>query len=367
MKPHYHVMFDGRMITGKVSGVSRHLINLISGLNEVASQNKYSVILYDKEALELFGDKLEIVWAKHPCGSIFEFLEIPKIIHKYKPDIFHNPFFSPIIPHEQVPYLITVHDLINITEEKNPFKKFYRKIILKRACRIADRILTLSEHSKKLLSKEIGVASKHIDVIYSAVQEKFFKEIDPTKMQEVKKKYNLPEKYLLYIGKCGSYRNLKNTIDAYLDSGVEAPLVMSLYWPQLKELCGSELKPEKVICIGPVSDQDLPYVYKGANLFLFLSLMEGFALPVVEAFASRIPVITSNISSLPEISRSCAVEVDPKDVNGISAAIKIAMTDDVLRSRNVDYAFKRAKDFTSQKLAERVIAIYEKILSEYGA
>jgi glycosyltransferase involved in cell wall biosynthesis len=238
-------------------------------------------------------------------------------------------------------------------------------MILKKSCRIADRVLTLSEYSKNLLSKEAGIGSEYIDVVYSAVQEKFFKELDPAKMQDVKKKYNLPDKYILYIGKGGSYRNLQNTIDAYLDADVEAPLVMSLYWPQLKEFCQSDAKPDKIICIGPVSDSDLPYVYKGANLFLFLSLMEGFALPVVETFASKVPVITSNISSLPEISRSCAVEVDPKDMHGISAAIKIAMADDILRNRNVDCGFERALFFTSQKLAERVIAVYEKVLSEY--
>jgi hypothetical protein len=77
-------MFDGRMITGKVSGVARHLINLLSGLNEIAPQNKYSVILYDKEALELFGDKFEIIWSKHPFGSFAEFFEVPKIISEYK-------------------------------------------------------------------------------------------------------------------------------------------------------------------------------------------------------------------------------------------------------------------------------------------
>ncbi len=365
MKPHYHVMFDGRMISGKISGVARHLINLISGLNDIAPQNKYSVILTDKDALEYFGDKVEVVWAKHGYQSPFEYLELPKIIAAHHPDIFHSPSYSAIVQEGEIPYLITIHDLIDITQEKNIFKRVYKRALMKRACRFADRILTISEYSKKQISSTLNVRLQNIDVIYSAIQEKFFRNIDDNKIQEVKKRYNLPDNYILYIGRHDAYRNLKGTIDAYLKSGVEEPLVLSLYWAQVQEFCSSAEKPDKIICVGPIPDADLLYIYRGAKLFLFLSLMEGFALPVVEAFASGIPVVTSNVSSLPEISRGCAVEVDPKDINGVAAAIQIAINDQVLRSRNIECGLDRAKEFTVQKLAERVLKVYEKVLSEY--
>ncbi|MEI6092226.1 MAG: glycosyltransferase family 1 protein [bacterium] len=365
MKTQYHVMFDGRMISGKISGVARHLINLISGLNEISPNNKYSVIINDKNALEYFGDKVEIIWAKHKFRSPFEYFEIPKIIEQKKPDIFHSPSHSATIPDCGIPYLITIHDLINMCEQKNVFKLAYGKFMLRRSSRLADRVLTVSEYSKKQIAKILDVELNNIDVIYSAIQEKFFKKTDDNKMQEIKKKYNLPDKYILYIGRNDAYRNLKNTIDAYLKSEVEEPLVLALYWPQVQKFCPTVAKPDKIICVGPVPDSDLPYIYKASSLFLFLSLMEGFALPVVEAFASGTPAIISNVSSLPELSRGCAVEVDPTDVNGISAAIKIAMTDEVLRHRNIELGLARAQEFTSQKLAERVLKVYERVLSEH--
>ena len=358
-------MFDGRMIDGKISGVARHLVNLITGLNDIAPQNKYSVLITDKEALEYFGDKVEIVWAKHKFRSLFEYIEIPKIISAYKPDIFHSPSYSAIVPDSDIPHLITIHDLIKVTEEKNLFKRLYYKMLLKRSCRFADRVLTISEFSKKQISKTLSVKMQDIDVIYSAIQEKFFKNIDEKKMQEVKKKYNLPDNYILYIGRSDAYRNLKSAMDGYLRSGVKEPLVLALYWSQLQNYCSTKEKPDNIICVGPVPDSDLPYIYRGSRLFLFLSLMEGFALPVVEAFASGVPVITSNVSSMPEISRGCAMEVNPMDINGIAAAISIAMTDETLRTRNIGMGLERAKEFTAQKLAERVIKVYEKVLSEY--
>lgn len=365
MKHQYHVMFDGRMISGKISGVARHLINLISGLNEISPNNKYSVIINDKNALEYFGDKVEIIWAKNRFRSPFEYFEIPKIISEKKPDIFHSPSHSGTIPDCGIPYLITIHDLINMSEKKNIIRQIYGKFMLRRSSKLADRVLTVSEYSKKQISKTLGIGLDTIEVIYSAIQEKFFKKIDENKMQEIRKKYNLPEKYVLYIGRNDAYRNLRSTIDAYLRSGVEEPLVLALYWTQVQGYCSTVAKPDKIICVGPVPDSDLPYIYKAASLFLFLSLMEGFALPVVEAFASGTPVITSNVSSLPELSRGCAVEVDPKDINGIAAAIKIAMTDDVLRNRNIELGLARAQEFTSQKLAERVLKVYERVLSEH--
>jgi len=362
MAQRLHIMFDGRMLSGRMTGISRHLINLIDGLNLVAPQNKYTVVLHDKSAFEFFGDKVDVYWAKSKFLSPMEIVEIPSIISRLKPDIFHNPSFSPIVPRREIPYLITIHDLIKITHSDNYFKKNYYKFTVKRACRLSDKILTVSEYSKEQIANILSVRRDHISVIYNGIPEKFFSSLNPTRMEEVRKRYELPEKYILYVGSHDVQKNLKGTINAYVHSGVKVPLVLALSWEELSVYCSSELKPDGVICIGPVTDLDLPYVYKGANLLLFMSFIEGFGLPVVEAFASGVPVVTSNVTSLPEISRGCAVEVDPTDINAMAAAIKMILTDDLLRNRNIEFGKERAKEFTVQKLAERVLNVYSGIL-----
>ncbi|HOW16575.1 MAG TPA: glycosyltransferase family 1 protein [bacterium] len=366
MKDHYHIVFDGRMIGSRMTGVARHLINLLNGLNQVAPKNKYTVILNSKDAFEYFGDKVDIVWAKSEFLSISEYREVPRIINMLKPDIFHNPSFSPIIPRSSVPYFITIHDLIRLKQEKNYMRKFFYKHAIKRACRRSDRVLTVSEYSKQEISTSLNVRKDHIDVIYNGIQDRYFMPIDPVRVKEVSTKYMLPEKYILYVGSHDVHRNLAGTIEAYLKSGVNIPLVLALEWDHIKRYCESELKPSNVICLGTVPDIDLLYLYKGASLFLFMSFIEGFGLPMIEAFASGVPVITSNVSSLPEVSAGCAIEVDPWDTNAIAGAIKMILNDDVLRNRNVQMGLERAKEFTVRKMAERVLNVYSEVLKERG-
>ena len=357
-----HIMFDGRMLSGRMTGISRHLINLVDGLNQVAPQNKYTVVLYDKSAFEFFGDKVDIYWAKSNFLSPMEIVEIPSIISKLQPDVFHNPSFSPIVPKRNIPYLITIHDLINVTHSSNYFKKQYYSYAIRRACRLSDRVLTVSEYSKEQIAGTLGVRRDQISVIYNGIQDKFFSLNHVTKVEEIKKRYNLPDKYILYVGSHDVHKNVKGTIKAYMNAGVDIPLVLALSWDEISTYCSSELKPDGVICIGPVPDVDLPYVYRGASLFLFMSFIEGFGLPVVEAFASGVPVITSNVTSLPEISRGCAVEVNPADINAISGAIKMILSDEILRNRNIELGRERAKDFTVKRMAERVLNVYDEIL-----
>lgn len=366
MKDHYHIVFDGRMIGSRMTGVARHLINLLNGLNQVAPKNKYTVILNSKEAFEYFGDKVDIVWAKSKFASLGEYFEIPRITAMLKPDIFHNPSYTPITPKGKVPYLVTVHDLIRLTHEKNYFKKLYNLAAAKKACKKADRVLTVSEYSKQEITDVLKVDKDHIDVVYNGIQERYFKPADEARVKEVKEKYMLPESYILYVGSHDVHRNLSGTIEAYMKSGVSMPLVLALQWEEIKRYCESEVKPSNVICLGSVADTDLLYLYRGASLFLFMSFIEGFGLPIVEAFASGVPVVTSNVSSLPEVSAGCAVEVDPWDTNAIAGAIKMTLSDDVLRARNVQMGLERAKEFTVKKMAERVLKVYERVLEERG-
>ena len=143
MKEQINILFDGRMISHKMTGVTRHLINLLNGLNQVAPNNKYTVILNSKDAFEYFGDKIDVVWAKSDFGSLASCLELPKIVSVLKPDIYHVPALSVCLPKVEVPTVITIHDMIKLHSEKNYLKVIYNKYRAKKVCKQAKKIVTV--------------------------------------------------------------------------------------------------------------------------------------------------------------------------------------------------------------------------------
>jgi glycosyltransferase involved in cell wall biosynthesis len=354
MKKSLHVLFDGRMVTKRMHGVARHLINLIHGLNKVAPQHKYTVILNNKDAFEHFGDKVDVIWAKSRFLSPMEFFEIPRIIKNVRPDIFHNPSFSALIPGSHIPYVMTIHDL---TQMLGPYKFFVR-----RACKKASAVLTVSEFSKKIISKHLNLPMKNIEVINNGIEDKYFKPIDSEKMMDIKRRYNLPESYILYVGGAKAHKNVKGAVLGYIKSAVDVPLVITLHWEEIAHYFNFS-KPANIICIGSVPGNELLYIYHGARLFLFPSLIEGFGFPVIEAFACGVPVITSNYSALPETNQGCAIEINPLDIDAIATAVKIGLYDEHLRQRNIALGLKHARNFTCEHMAEGVLRIYEKIIS----
>lgn len=354
MKKSLHVLFDGRMLTKRMHGVARHLINLIHGLNKVAPQHKYTVILNNKGAFEHFGDKVDVIWAKSKFLSPSEFIEIPKIIKNVKPDIFHNPSFSGVIPPKDIPYLMTIHDLTQMSG----FYKFF----VKRACKKADAVLTVSEFSKRLIAKNLKISN--IEVINNGIEEKYFKPIDSEKLMDIKRRYGLPESYVLYVGSAKAHKNVKGAVLGYLKSKVDVPMVITLHWSEIAHYFEFKEKPANIICIGDIPGNELLYIYHGAKLFLFPSIIEGFGFPVIEAFACGVPVVTSNSSALPETNHGCAIEINPLDIDAIATSIKIGLFDEHLRQRNIALGLKHARNFTCENMAEGVLSVYEKIISK---
>jgi glycosyltransferase involved in cell wall biosynthesis len=360
----FHVLFDGRMIRHRMHGMARHLISLINGLNEIAPENKYSVILNNRNAFEHFGDGVDIVWAKSKFMSPFELLEVPKIISRVKPDIFHNPSFLPILPRIKIPYIMTIHDLIHLSSNRpvGYLIRLYYEFMVKRACRKADMILTVSENSKNEISEKLELRKDHVSVIYNGIEDKYFKPIDPRRFEDIKAKYALPEKYVLYVGNNKPNKNIKGIIEGYLRSGVDMPLVMTVYWDEVRHYFEKSTRPANIICLGDVPGVDVHYIFRAASLFVFLSFQEGFGIPIIEAFASGIPVITSNMSSMPEVSGGAAKEIDPNDYDSIASTIREFVLNPETAQDYVRRGIERAKDFTVHNMAERVLDVYFKIL-----
>jgi len=362
MAKNFHILFDGRNINERMCGISRHLINLITGLNKIAPQNRYSVIINNDNALEHFGDKINIIRLSSKSHFLKEKLEILNILKTTDVDLYHTPSCERVFLPKYFPYILTMHDLEYV---KSLFKinlnNLFNNLFIKNFFKDASRIITVSEFSKKTISEYFELRKNHINVVYNGIEDKFFTELNYQRMQETKKKLNLPDQYLLYIGACKHNKNIKGIVQAYLKANLNIPLVMSVFREELETIIDSKLI-NNIICIGKIENIDIKNVYSLAKLFIFPSLYEGFGLPVIEAFACKVPVITSNLTSLPEISRGAAIEVNPNDISSISDAIKYTINDENLRTKLIELGYKRAKVFTIENMAKAVLSIYKEII-----
>lgn len=281
-------------------------------------------------------------------------------------DIFHPTYYDPYFLDKlgTKPFVINIHDL---TYQVFPelFKlndKIYEN--MKLLANKATRVISVSNGTKKDLINIFGIEEKKIEVIYHGSP---FEYIDVSKIPTDPTKYNLPNKYLLFIGNRWSYKNFYFFIQAVSKILLnDDNLKLVCAGP---ELTNSELKfisniglSNKIIHYAATNDQDLAMLYKNALAFVFPSLYEGFGLPILEAFSCGCPVIASNTSSLPEIAQSAAVYFEPKNYSSIENAVSKVVSDKDLRLKMKEAGYERLKDFSWQKTREETIKLYQSII-----
>ena len=279
-------------------------------------------------------------------------------------DIFHPTYYDDyFLPYlENKPFILTIHDLIfeKYSDEyslNDPSSINKKKLAYK-----ASMIIAVSENTKKDIVELLGIDEKKIEVIYLG------NSLVPSLHSDiVKKKLNIPEKYLLFVGNRSKYKNFNLFIKAI------TPLLLSD--KEIKVICtGKEFDEEEVTWLNSlgikeqvfhryVDDESLACLYTYAIAFIFPSLYEGFGLPVLEAFSCGCPAILSNNSSLPEIGGDAAVYFNPKDEKSILEAVTKVLQDNLLRERMKQKGREREKLFSWNITTKKTIKLYEKVLS----
>lgn len=275
-------------------------------------------------------------------------------------DIYH--FFNFVCP-PNVPGKIinTVHDLVYLkfpeTMEKRNFRRL--KMHLKRSCDQSDLIITVSETVKRELTELLNLPEEKIRVVYNGVDGSRFR-------PDAGRLTGMPEHYFLSLGTLEPRKNLLGLLEAYRiakpDVG-DCKLVIggakgweyTVLFEKVKEY-GLE---SDVIFPGYLPADDLPKLYAGAQAFVFPSLYEGFGIPPLEAMSCGVPVIASDCSCIPEITGDAALLVTPKNAEELAGAMKRMLTDTELRNRCVARGLERAKQFTWERAAKRVLEIYQ--------
>lgn len=278
-------------------------------------------------------------------------------------------FFNFIIPPKVPGKTITaIHDLTYILCPDSMKAKRRKRLEndMKKTVNRADYIITVSECSKRDIIKYLKVDESKIQVIYNGVDEVYKKMLNHEIIDEIKKKYNIDGKYLLYLGTLEPRKNIETIIKAYNlfnkcnNENIKLVLAGKKGWlyDDIFKLIKEFKIEDKVIFTDYVDDDDKPALYQGAEIFLFPSLYEGFGIPVVEAMASGTPVITSNSSSLPEVAGEAAIITDPMDYKEISRSIERILNDSELRENMINEGIKQADKFNWDESAEKLKKLY---------
>ena len=344
------VAIDTSPLSGasKFRGIGRYSVNLINALKKTKKV----------EVLEISGEKLK-----------------PKI------DIVHYPYFDfffltlPLL--KKVKTIVTIHDCTPLVFPQNfpagirgKIKFFIQKFSLK----TVSAVITDSESSKTDIIKFLSIPGERVFRIYLAA-DCLYRQI--TVREEEKKKlfnkYRLNKNFIMYVGDINHNKNLPNIIKAFAQAKIDLDLVLigkafeNSAQPEVKELRSliKELKiQDRVKILGFVSDQELVVFYNLAVVYCQPSLYEGFGLQILEAMACGCPVLTSNVSSIPEVAGEAAVLVDPRSINQIAREMERLTLDQDLRCKIIKLGLAQVEKFSWDKTAQETIRVYEKILAE---
>jgi glycosyltransferase involved in cell wall biosynthesis len=367
-----------RLFRKKKYGIETSSLSLIKKIQEIEKSIEFVVFAKDNLDRNCFSAspnfKIEKVAGK--LFADFEHIFLPIAAKREKIDLLHctgntTPYFSP------VPIIQTLHDVIfmdPIPRKDSLYQQvgnLYRRKLVPVTARRSSAIITVSNYEKERIVSRLGIDEQKISVIYNGIDNtRFHLHRDPLNADRIRTEYNLPDDFILFLGNTAGRKNSLGAIEAYLLYLSRASNPLPLVTPGLSQhfiiqtlkKLNAPYDPGKFITPGYIKDEDLPYLYAMSKLFLFPSLSEGFGMPIVEAMACGTPVITSNISCMPEIAGNAALLVDPLNASAIADGLLKMQNNDAYRLQKINDGLINASRFSWNRTAENVLAVYEKVL-----
>ena len=354
-------------------GIGTYIRNLLRQLARMDRQTEFVLLCRaeDRDTLATLGENFRSVVETAGNYSVAEQVKIPYALKREGVTLFHAPHYV-LPPLVRCKSVVTIHDCIHLMFPQylpNKFAYGYARASISLAARHATRVMTVSESSKRDILRFVDTTPEKIDVIYNAYDERFA--IDPREEDVVRvvERYQLQTEFVLYAGNVKPHKNLERLIEAFY-------LVRKRGLDHLKlVLIGDEISKYSALrravhqyqlhkyvrFIGYLPEETLAVMYRLAAVFVFPSLYEGFGLPPLEAMASGTPVVTSNVSSLPEVAGDAAVLVDPYHPRAIADGIYQVLTDEKLRRELRHKGVARAGQFSWEQSVRRIRQIYDEV------
>lgn len=342
-------------------------------LARTQADHAYRIFCFSEDAAEAIGTEQSNVTftvLRPRQRAVSTIVSLSILLRRERLDVLHAtmypPFFSP------GPYVFTMHDVSPLSHpEFYPAHVRTRlRLLMSLGLRNARMIVCPTEDSRQTTSKYFGVSLDRMAVVHHGIDTRFQPLPAATSREAVRERYGIRAPYLLYVGKLQQRKNIVRMLQALHRVRDKAPeLTLVLCGRRfgetdfLDETIARLNLRDKVIELGYVSNEDVPVLYSGALMVLYPTLLEGFGFPVLEAMACGTPVITSNVSCLPEIAGDAAILVDPENVDGIATAIeRVHRSEDLRRELSVK-GVHRAQSFTWERAAERTVEVYKRAAS----
>lgn len=371
-----HVAINAHLLSGQAgyrsAGVHQYIYHLLRHLGGGGDGLRYTVML-GEGALppDVTLATLQSGWptSRATVRVAWEQLVQPWALRRIGADLVHGPVFvGPLLA--PCPVVVTVHDLsfIRFPHLFRPVNRLYLTVLTRLSARRARRLIAVSAHTAAEAARLLGVPAERIDVVYHGVTPNF-RPLPEEEVVAFRQRRGLPERFLFFVGTLEPRKNLARLVEAFArirDDRVGLVLAGGRGWlyDELFARLESLGLNERIIFTGYVMSEELPLWYNAATILAYPSVYEGFGLPVLEAQACGTPVLTSNVSSLPEAAGNAAVMVDPYDVDAIAAGLNRLLADEQLRCDLRERGLAHARQFTWSHTVQETARVYCRALNE---
>lgn len=371
---------------GGKSGISRYIINILKAIDSIDDENEYEVLVFEDEK-QIFTNNLTRITPvsfgnnlRNPIANIaWHQFDLGRLCKRRNYDLLFLPAGNRRLPFSvDCPTVGVVHDFssLHVKGKYDKYRLFYITKILPVLIRNLTKVITISESSKKDILEFAGIPENRISVIPLAADNYvYFPRGKDNVKAEIKKKYGLDKPYILYISRIEhpgkNHLRLIRAFESVKDrEKIPHRLVLAgSDWNGAEEVhhaAESSKYSADIVFTGFISQENLPDIYCGADLFVFPSLYEGFGLPVLEAFSSGIPVACSNSSSLPEVAGNAAAFFNPYDKNDIANSITRLITNKSLSNTYAQRGLDRSKEFSWASTARQTIEVFKMAVGSYS-
>jgi glycosyltransferase involved in cell wall biosynthesis len=381
--PSVKIAIDIRRMTE--FGVGTYIRNVVRTLGRLDREVTYLLIGSPAKVKEIgpLPANFHTVPLAEPERSLKSYREFRTVVKRLECDLVHIPNLFSVPRNLSCPYVMTVHDILEHLSRAREQTGFWRSVhfqLTKRVLSGAARIFAVSNFTKLEMEKLFNIPPGRIEVVYNAIDERLLHaHASPADRQLIVERYQVTYPFLLYAGRISPHKNVVRMIEAF--SALKTELEKDQLYPDLKliiigdDVSGNPDLRRTVIRSGVQNDvrflgfvpiEVLRTFYDAAKIFVFPSLYEGFGLPPLEAMAHGTPVVTSNVSSLPEVVGNAAVLVHPENVFEIMRALHRVLLDQPLREKMKERSYRQAAKFSWEKSVRRIMDVYREVLSAAG-